>query len=127
FIFGKENLIRYEKDIGFLHPKKARRLKDAIDSFVSYALEFPTDKTELRLFVLGFLKDRAASRYKTIRKHSILRENLEKIGAAVKELFSVDSKIYGPKFNGLGCRHYELCISKAEDVEKIRVAIRAYC
>ncbi|MFH1697252.1 MAG: LAGLIDADG family homing endonuclease, partial [Candidatus Diapherotrites archaeon] len=47
FIFGKENLIRYEKDIGFLHPKKARRLKDAIDSFVSYALEFPTDKTEL--------------------------------------------------------------------------------
>ncbi len=91
-IFGKNNLIRFRKDIGFLHPKKRAKLDEAINSYVNYIWDVPSENDIVRF----------------VRKHgninklrgiiilnSIVKDNLEKVRKALIDL-GIKSKVYGP-------------------------------
>ncbi len=116
FIYGKENLIKFQKDIGFLHPKKKEKLKSAINSYVNYNWIFPDDKEKLRNFIL----EKAKISEKRIRFYSIIKENLEKLSKILFNQFEIESKIYGPWVNGLGNKYYQLIIHKKKEIKKFK-------
>lgn len=113
-IYGKENLIRFQREINFLHPKKKERLELAINSYVDYEWHFPKDKRELINFVLK----KAKISQKRIRFNSIIKENLEKLSKILTENFEIESKVYGPWVNGLGNKYHQLTIHKKEEINK---------
>src|SRR4030043_1982243 len=51
-IYGKENLIKFNDEIGFLHPDKNRKMKEALSDFIVYKWDFPKDKEKCRKFVM---------------------------------------------------------------------------
>ena len=36
FIYGKENIIKFDEEIGFLHPDKSKKIKETIKDFMVY-------------------------------------------------------------------------------------------
>ncbi|MBT4541128.1 hypothetical protein HOC35_06450 [Candidatus Woesearchaeota archaeon] len=118
-IYEKENLIKFKKEIGFLHPNKTIKLNYAIQSYLDYKWKFNTKKD-----VIVFLKNRIGRiNSKRIRICSKFVENLEFISRFLDEEFMIYSTLYGPKYNGLGNKFYELCIQRKEDKEKMITAI----
>ena len=57
-IYGKENLGVFSKQIGFLHPEKANKLKEILNDFVVYEWKFPKNKKECKEFILNLLKEK---------------------------------------------------------------------
>lgn len=45
--------------------------------------------------------------------------NLVLLSKHLKELFEVESKVYGPRFNGIGTKFFELPINNKADVDKL--------
>ncbi len=114
-IYGKFNLIRFQKRIGFLHPDKAEKLQHAIDSYVDYNWKFSS-----RIDVLQFLRDRIKNRnLNRVRICSKYRKNVELLSKLLLKYFSIESKVYGPNYNGIGTKFYELCVQKKNEVDKL--------
>ncbi|MBW2975940.1 hypothetical protein KY347_00680 [Candidatus Woesearchaeota archaeon] len=121
FIYGKENLTKFQKEIGFLHPAKKAKLQEAIDSYVNYYWNFPEDEEKLKYYIIHFINKRTKiDKNFRLRICSNLEQNLIILSKHLKNIFRVESKLYGPKFSGIGTKFYELAIHKKEDVNKCK-------
>src|SRR3989344_7748838 len=98
-ICGRDDLTRFKKDIGFLHPKKARTLEEALNSYVVYEWKIPITKTELRKFIRKVVRQRKSR--KEIRFLSIIKRNLLLLKNTLAT-FKIKSKVYGPWKNSEG-------------------------
>ncbi len=124
-IYGKENLVKFQKEIDFLHPDKKKKLQEAIDSYADYNWNFPKDKEKLKVYIINFINKRTKiDKAFRIRICSNSEKNVVSLSQHLKNLFRVDSKVYGPKFNGIGTMFYELTIHKKEDVNKCKELFR---
>lgn len=121
-IYRKESLVNYQKHIGFLHPAKKAKLNNAINSYVNPNWNFPA-KTKLRVFIIELLKRKARVKSNgIIRVDSIIKVNLTELSKILRELFKIESKVYGPWINGYGTPYYELTIQKKQDINKAIIA-----
>lgn len=100
-IYGKENLVRFQKEINFLHPKKKEKLKQAINSYMNY--EWIISKRLIR-------QKAKIKKPFIIRIISNLKENLIKTQNFLNQ-HEIESKIYRRK-NGQGTTYYSLRIQK---------------
>ena len=118
-IYGKKNLTKFEKNIGFLHPKKKEKLKEAINDYVNYYWNFPDKKIELRKFIRKIMlkKARMGLGNKIIRLCSNKEENIQKLNLYLEKIYGIESRI-GKRKNGVGTIYFELCINKHKEVEK---------
>jgi hypothetical protein len=119
-IYGKENIINFRNNIGFLHPAKKEKLDNAIKNFVEYEWKFPSEKEKL----IGFIKNILITRGK-IRKNSwIIRiiskeeNNLITLQKELINLFEIESKVH-KSINGIGTVYFELDINKKDNVKKL--------
>ncbi|MAG19944.1 hypothetical protein CL618_00745 [archaeon] len=117
FIFGKENLIRYQKKIGFLHKNKKEKLKKDILSYMSYTWEFP--KNKIKKVVNKIMKEKAKVNMPyTVRIVSNKENNLVNLSKNLFSLYKIDSKTYKRK-NGFGTVYFTLNIHKKSEVAKM--------
>lgn len=118
-IYGKENIIKFRDKIGFIHPDKSINLNKAIEDFVVYEWNFPSNKKELCEFIKELFIQKARIRKPGyIRIFSKEASNLEKLKNYLKEFFDIESKTYR-RVNGIGTVYYELDINKRKEVQKI--------
>jgi hypothetical protein len=123
-IFGKENLIKFEKSIGFLHNTKRKMLRNAISSYSNHLWVFPKSTSKLKEFVASIMKERAKAKIREgevvrIRIYSVIKNNLIRLSRALKKLYQIESKVFGPCFSGQGIEYYELSIHKISSVKKL--------
>ena len=103
-ICGLDNLKIFKKNVSFLHPKKERKLKEAIDSYVNYRWEIPLRKKDL----FKFMALKACVRPKNLLIfHSIMKINLLELKKALNK-YGIKSKLKGPLFSGGGSKYYRL-------------------
>ncbi len=116
-----KNLKRFQKQIGFLHPEKARKLEEAINSYKNYKWGIPTDKQGL----LQFLKEKGRYRgsRKELRIFSIKKQNLTMLNKALN-MHSIVSNVHGPWVNNNGSKYYCLIIKEDMNGQKYREAQR---
>jgi hypothetical protein len=118
-IYGKENIIRFNNQIGFLHPEKKEKINRCINDFVKYELEFPIEEEKLREFIKEILKNKSKiSSNKTIRIVSNRERNLIRLQKELNRFWNIQSKFY-KRVNGIGTEYYELDINKQEDIKKL--------
>ena len=116
-IYGKENLIKFQKEINFLHPQKNEKLKRVINNYVDYNWNFPINNNdELR----ALISDKARIGKNRIRFNSITKNNLNELSKILLNNFKIESKIYDPWVNGLGNKYYQLIIHKKEQIDKFK-------
>ncbi len=119
FIYGKENLIIFNNKIGFLHPDKDRKLKEALSDFVIYKWNFPKDEEKSKEFLLNILKEKIRIKKPYyVRIISKEESNLKKLGELLKEYYDVNCK-RDKRINGIGTAYYELNIYKKLEIEKL--------
>lgn len=106
-ICGKENLVKFQKTVGFLHPEKRALLAKAISSYKTYIWEIPSTRNQLVEFIKS--KGRKSAVRKEVRFNSILRENLIRLKRAL-ERYNIQSRLLGPWVSGTGSRYYCLSI-----------------
>jgi hypothetical protein len=109
-IYGKENLIKFKKEIGFLHPSKKEKLDKAIMNFMNYEWNF-NDFEKI-------LKTRAKIKKPEgiIRIISKLEKNLLMLQKKILDKHKINTKLNKRK-NGIGAEYYELSINKKEEVK----------
>jgi len=119
-IYGKENLIKFQNEIGFLHPDKKEKLNLTIKDFMKYKWEFPKEKEKLNEFVRETIKLKSRIRKDNgiIRMISKEEDNLLRLQKELNRIFDIQSKV-NKSINGLGTVYFELDINKHEDVLKI--------
>ena len=122
-ICGRDDLLKFKDAIGFLHPSKKKKLEEAMASFIDYNWRFPEAKPALKCFVLKILRKKIKHMHPRIRVCSNRRENLLGLADALALLFSIDSKVSGECFNGVGTRYFELTIRKKENLLKLKKAL----
>ncbi len=120
YIYGKDNLIKFQKYIGFNHPQKSVKLQEALDDYVTYDWIFPENKTKLGVFVRAIMQERAKMRSdnKVVRVVSIKKRNILVLGKSLRSLFDVYSSI-NKMTNGIGTHYYQLSINRKGETEKI--------
>ncbi len=109
-IFGKDNLLKFQREIGFLHPDKKRKLEDVVKSYVYYVWKFNDLKRLIKI------RARIKKPY-FIRITSCKKYNIETMSKILKLKYNINSKIYQSK-NGLGNLYYFLMIHKKSEVIK---------
>lgn len=116
-IYGKDNLKKFAKHIGFLHPAKDLKLKEVLEDFVVYEWNFPNEENKLRNYVLEVLRQRARIRKSSnsVRIISNRETNLLKLQKELKRIFNIDSKL-NKSINGLGNIYFELSINRKENI-----------
>ena len=118
-IFGKENLVKFEEKIGFLHPQKKRKLQKAINSFIDYNWSFPCKSLEKKDFLKKMVKEKGkVKKPYIIRICSIVKKNLEVLSEILLNFYNIESKIYKLK-NGQGNTYFVLRVQKKESVRKL--------
>jgi len=119
-IYGKENLVKFSKDIGFLHPLKKEKLKQAINDFVNYYWSFPKGNLEKK----NFLKKIMLEKVKVKRDNGVIRiisnkeVNLLNLQKELNNIFNIESKV-NKRINGIGTIYFQLNINKKEELKKI--------
>ena len=111
-ICAKENIILFQKRIGFLHPQKKKKLEEAIASYTSYVWNIPTKKEELFTFVNQKGKIRQST--KRLRLLSIHQQNLINLQKALKE-YNIPSTLLGP-WRSSTCSQYYCLTIKEENI-----------
>ncbi len=115
-ICGKDDLEKYRKNIGFLHPKKLEKLNEALNSYVNYNWVIPDNGKELAKIVLE--KGKVSYVRKEVRFNSIVKENLMNLRNKLLKL-NIKSKLNGPWKNSYGSVWY--CLSlKIDDFNKLK-------
>lgn len=118
-IFGKENLIRFEKKVGFLHPIKAGKLKEVLEDFVIYKWTFSENERECKEFIFNILKEKIRIKKPYyVRIFSKEETNLKKLKELLKKFYDIDSIIYRA-VNGIGTVYYELNINRKNEIRKL--------
>lgn len=119
FIYGKENITLFKREIGFLHPDKKDKLDKTINDFVDYIWNFPETEEKCKEFVLNILKEKIR-----IKKPYYLRiisnkeENLKNLKQMLIIFYKIESTIY-KRVNGNRNTYYEMNINKKEEINKI--------
>ena len=123
-IFGKENIIRFQKEINFLHTAKNKKLQEAIDSYVNYNWEFPENTRHAGQFVLNIIRERLKGKnFGRISICSNIKNNLLRMQKELYSNFGIFSLVSKKRFNGLGNYYFELNINKLKDMEKIKLLL----
>lgn len=120
YVYGKDNLIKFKKNIDFYHPQKRAKLQNAIDDYMVYDWKFPESNYELRNFIKNLMQERAKMRSDNgvVRITSNKKVNLNTLRKQLKTLFNINSSI-NKMVNGMGTQYYQLSIYKKADVKKI--------
>lgn len=119
-IYGRNNLIKFNEKIGFLHPDKKEKLETALRDYVNYDWIFPMENSALVSFVSNLIKSKA----KIKRPEGIFRiisnkeNNLLKLQEYLIEIYSIESKI-NRRVNGIGTSYFQLNINKKSEVNKL--------
>jgi hypothetical protein len=117
YIYGKNNLVKFRKNIGFLHSDKKKKLKAAIDSYPKYEWIFP--KNPSKKFVAQLIKTRGKLKQPcTLRFNSILRKNIARLSVLLYKLFKIKSKIY--KRKNKHSEYYELAVYGKQNIELLK-------
>ena len=107
------NLKRFEKNIGFLHPQKKQKLIEAIHSYKNYLWNIPENKKELLKFITE--KGKLRKSRNEIRFMSIRKDNLLNLKKALNK-HDISSNIFGPWKNNTGSLYYCLIIKNYMEV-----------
>jgi hypothetical protein len=119
FIYGKENLIKFQNKIGFLHPDKKRKLDEAIKDYIDYFWNFPRDKVQLKDFVRKLVKEKArVKKPYQIRITSKEETNLSQLKKHLKYFYKIDCSV-SKRINGLGTIYYVLYIGRKSEVQRL--------
>ncbi len=110
-ICGRDDLTKFAKNIGFLHPKKSAKLNEALNSYVNYVWKMPTDKTGLLTFIKT--KGNESKARGQIRFNSIRRKNLSELKRELS-VFGIKSRLSKSLINGNGNKYYTLSIKKRD-------------
>lgn len=114
-ILGKENLIRYRKSIGFLHPKKRKSLDDAISLYKNYVWDIPSDKPGILDFISKKIRPKKDRNECWI--YSIYLSNLVNLKKKLI-LMRLKAKIFGP-WRSSTTEYYAMII-KGDEWRKIK-------
>jgi len=116
-IFGKENLIKFNNKIGFLHSKKCAKLKESINDFIVYDWVYPNGLSLIK-FVKEILRTKAKIKKPigSVRILSNVEKNLLRLKKELYRLFKIKSKI-NKYINGIGTPYYELSIHKKQEIK----------
>lgn len=119
FIYRKESLIKFSKEIGFLHPDKAKKLEKTLKDYVEYFWNFPKKGGECKNFIDNILKEKARIK-KPYYVIIISREqiNLKKLKVFMKKFYNIESLLYR-SINGLGTIYHQLNINRRDEVQKL--------
>lgn len=114
-ICGLDDIKKFEFTIGFLHPDKKTKLKNAINSYKDYNWKVPKKKEELLKFIkkLG----RKNESRKEIRFFSIKKNNLNILKSRLNK-YNINSKLLGPWKNNHDSSYYCLVL---KDIDKRNV------
>jgi hypothetical protein len=119
YIFGKENIIKFKQEIGFLHPKKSEKLDNAIKDYVDYFWHFPENARECKKFIHNLLKEKIRIKkphyLRIISKEEI---NLQKLKGLLKKFYDINCLV-NKLINGFGTIYYELDINRKDEVKKL--------
>lgn len=113
FIYGKENLKKFEKEIGFLHPEKFKKLKITLNDFMHY--NWNVNKNNIIKIIKEKAKIKKPFYVRIISKKEI---NLKDIARLLKKLYNINC-IMHKRTNGFGTIYYELNINKREYIKKL--------
>lgn len=115
-ICGKDDLENFHKHIGFLHPKKATKLEDALASYVDLNWQIPTVGNKFKIFVLG----KAKTNYfrKEVRFTSVIKSNLVELQNKLLKM-NIESRLNGPWTNPYGSKWYCLSV-RLDDFNKLK-------
>jgi len=116
FIYGKENLIKFRQEIGFLHPIKRKSLNNTIKDFVDYSWDIKNEKNAIKLIMLN--KARIKKPY-ILRVFSKEENNLVNLSKYLKSLFGIQNIKINKRFNGFGTKYFELSINNKDDIQKL--------
>lgn len=112
-ILDRNSIIQFEKWIGFLHPAKKQKLKEAIGSFTDYVWNLPKKD------IICFIRDKVKIKKPyNIRIFSVKMVNLKWLSDILLNRFHIESKIYKDK-NGYGSIYYYLSIHRKNEVKKM--------
>ncbi|MDO8553836.1 MAG: LAGLIDADG family homing endonuclease [Candidatus Micrarchaeota archaeon] len=106
-ICGRDDITKFQKHIGFLHPKKEKNLIKTLNSYVDYNWHVPSDQKLL----IKFVKQKAKISYKRkqVRFTSIVKSNLINLRKKLLKL-NIKSHLRGPWSNPQGSIWYCLTI-----------------
>ena len=107
-ICGKDDLEKFQKYIGFLHPKKSQKLTEALNSYVDYNWLIPDNKQELIKFLIQ--KGRMSYTRNEVRFNSIIKQNLTHLQNRLAK-FNIKSRVLGPWTNPYGSIWYCLAFN----------------
>ena len=110
-ICGKDDLLKFKENIGFLHPRKNDRLLEAISSYETYEWLVPEKREELINFVNK--KGRIRCNSKEVRFFTILKNNLIKLKNELDK-YNIKSIVSNPMKNGYGRIYYCLTTNQKE-------------
>jgi len=113
-IFGKDNILKYQKKIGFLHPDKKIKLQDAINSYVDYDWNIPSNRKGIYKFVIE--KGKLRKERNEIRLLSIKKRNLQNMKKVLNR-YEIKSKLFGP-WKSSTCSKYYCLIIKEEQLNE---------
>jgi intein/homing endonuclease len=110
-ICGKDDLEKFQKHIGFLHPKKVAKLEEALNSYVDYNWKIPLNRKDF----VGFLvqKGKVSQSRNEARFNSIVKQNLINLQSKLLSI-NVKSRLNGPWKNPYGSVWYCLSINLGE-------------
>lgn len=110
-IFGKDNIIKFQKEINYLHPEKETKLQEAINSYINYNWNLKNFK--------NILKEKVKIKKPFyLRIISNLENNLIRLSLILKSTYNINSIIYKEK-NSVGTIYYSLLIQRKGEVEKV--------
>ncbi len=113
FIYGKENLKKFQQNISFSHPEKLEKLNITLKNFIDY--NWHVDKSNIVEIIKEKARIKKPHYIRIISKENI---NLEEIKKLLKDLYNIECSIY-ERINGIGTLYYELNINKKDYIKKL--------
>ena len=110
-ICGLDDIKGFSSYIGFLHPNKARKLDNVLNSYKDYIWDIFTSKKSLLKFIKNMGKIRKGRNQ--IKIHTIKLKNLLNL-KKVLSTYKIRSKIDGPWKNQYGSINYYLVLNKRD-------------
>ncbi len=110
-ICGLNDIKKFSKYIGFLHPNKSRKLNEVLNSYKNYNWEIPKSKKDLLELIK--IKGKNSKDRDEIKIHTIKLKNLLNLKRVLRN-YKIKSKIYGPWKNQYGSINYYLVLNKRD-------------
>lgn len=119
-IYGKDNLVKFDKKVGFLHPAKKKKLQEAIKDYMNYYWEYPVSKTGLKTFI----KELMLSKAKIKKENGVIflisnkKINLVKLQKLLVRYYNIEPR-FNKRKNGIGTIYFQLDINKQKQIKKL--------